>query len=258
MGKPQPVQIFLHNFSYAHIARQLHNEACSCTQDRLEIIVDVHRLIWKYTVTVIQSTVNYGSHKSMRSFLAQGVTNKTKMTITVPYCGANMCGHGQVTVDYDTQISDVLWRSDPCPCNQKQTHRAVPQPPRWTKPYYFRLWWIELETVTWHPVFDGLNTIREGPHNPKRVWWIHMGMELQIISIDVNCVSEPVHNVDYFRSINDEKKWTQYGTLRNATRYQRHFWCPTVELDILSSSTEVWRYPLKWQTANSLRDFQSP
>ena len=84
MGKPQPVQIFLHNFSYAHIARQLHNEACSCTQDRLEIIVDVHRLIWKYTVTVIQSTVNYGSHKSMRSFLAQGVTNKTKMTITVP------------------------------------------------------------------------------------------------------------------------------------------------------------------------------
>ena len=210
------VQIFLHNFSYPRVARELRNEASSCTQDRLEIIVDVHRLIWKYTVTVIQSTVNHGSHKSMRSFLAQGVTNKTKFTegkITVPYCGANICGHGQVTVNDDTQISDVFRRSDPYPCNLKRNHRAVPQPPRGTKPYYFRLWWIELETVTWHSVFDGLNTIRESPHNPRKVWRIHMGMELQIISIDVNCVSEPVHNVDYFRSINDEKKWTQYGIL---------------------------------------------
>ena len=43
----------------------------SCTSVRLEITVDVHRLIWKYTVTVIQSTVNHGLHKSMRSFLAQ-------------------------------------------------------------------------------------------------------------------------------------------------------------------------------------------
>ena len=131
LRKPRPVQIFPHNFSYARIARQLHNEASSCTQDRLEITVDVHRLIWKYTVTVIQSTVNHGSHKSMRSFLAQGVTNKTELTevkITVPYCGVNMCGHGQVTVNDNTQISDVLRRSDPCPCNLKRTHRAVPQP----------------------------------------------------------------------------------------------------------------------------------
>ena len=132
LGKPQPVQIFPHDFSYARVARQPHNKASSCTQDRLKITVDVHWLICKYTVTVIQSTVNHGSHKSMRSFLAQGVTNKTKLTevkITVPYCGANMCRHGQVAVDDDTQISDVLRRSDPCPCNLKGTHRAVPQPP---------------------------------------------------------------------------------------------------------------------------------
>ena len=118
LGEPQPVQLFLHNFSYARITWQLHNEACSCTQDRLEIIVDVHRLIRKYTVTVIQSTVNHGSHKSMCRFLAQGVTNKTKLTdmkITVSYRGANVCRHGQVTVDDDTQISDVRRRSDPCP-----------------------------------------------------------------------------------------------------------------------------------------------
>ena len=60
LGKPQPVQIFLHDFSYARIAWQPHNKANSCTQDRLEITVDVHWLICKYTVTVIQSTVNHG------------------------------------------------------------------------------------------------------------------------------------------------------------------------------------------------------
>ena len=51
LGKPQPVQIFFHNFSYARIAQQLHNEASSCTQDRLEIIVDVHWLICEWLVT---------------------------------------------------------------------------------------------------------------------------------------------------------------------------------------------------------------
>ena len=60
LGKPQPVQIFLHDFSYALIARQPHNKANSCTQDQLEITVDVHWLICKDTVTVIQSTVNHG------------------------------------------------------------------------------------------------------------------------------------------------------------------------------------------------------
>ena len=30
LGKSQPVQIFPHNFSYARIARQLHNEVSSC------------------------------------------------------------------------------------------------------------------------------------------------------------------------------------------------------------------------------------
>ena len=44
----------LHNFSYACIARQLHNEACSCTQDRLEIIVDVQSYIGWFESTLLQ------------------------------------------------------------------------------------------------------------------------------------------------------------------------------------------------------------
>ena len=45
LGKPQPVQIFPHDFSYARVARQPHNKASSCTQDRLKITVDVRTLV---------------------------------------------------------------------------------------------------------------------------------------------------------------------------------------------------------------------
>ena len=58
-----------------------------------------------------------------------------------------------------------------------------------------------------------------------------MGTELQIISIDVNCVSEPVHNVDYFRSVDDEKS----GPIRNPA--ERHTLSTSLLIDVL---------PLNW------------
>ena len=48
------------------------------------------------------------------------------MEITVLFCGANLCRHGQVIVNDDTQIPDMLRRIDPCPYNRKQACRALP------------------------------------------------------------------------------------------------------------------------------------
>ena len=82
--------------------------------------------------------MNHGLYKRMRSFLAQGETNETELTemgITVPYCGADVCRHGQVTVDDDTKISDVLRRSDPCPSIGSEPNGQCPS--RLDEPSHF-------------------------------------------------------------------------------------------------------------------------
>ena len=60
LGKPQPVQIFLHNFSYARIARQLHNEASICRPPQLFLFLEeLSNIIYScsLTLTVVQNLV---------------------------------------------------------------------------------------------------------------------------------------------------------------------------------------------------------
>ena len=220
--KPQPVQIFIHNFSYARIARQLLNKSSSsCTQDRLEIIVDVHRLIWEYTVTVIQLTVNHGSHESMRSFLAQGVTNKTKLMKVKNNSSVLWCKHVWTWTGHcqgwhpDLGGTSKEW---PCPCNLTRTHRAVPQPPRGTKHNIsvfdvlsLRLL-LDIQSLTASTQSQNVRTI-PGESGGSTWLWSYADHQHRRELRFRTCPQ-----VDYFCSRNDEKKWTQYGTLRNATR----------------------------------------